>query len=83
MANTSAEFWNSLLFFDSYENRARLWNGYLGWKLPHHIKEENEAEEGWPKLIVTPPEGGWLELTEEEKARIEKFAEHFGGHHRW
>lgn len=80
MAKTSTEFWKSLLFLDDYENRARLWNGYLGWKLPHYVREEKETEEGWPNLTVVPPDGGWPELTEEEKARIEKFAENFGGH---
>ena len=35
------------------DQRVRLWNGYLGWKLPPRIKGECE------------PLSGWLQLTEE------------------
>ena len=81
MANSNTEFWLSLLFFDDYANhRAWFWNGYLGWKLPLRVKDESVNKEVWPKLIVAPPEGGWPELTKKEKAKIDKLAEHYGGH---
>ena len=78
MTNINTNFWIGLLFLgDDVERRSRFWNGYLGWR--PHVKEENEKE-GWPKLIVDPPGGGWPELTESDEVRIEKLAEHYGGH---
>ena len=43
-------------------------------------KEEIEPKKSWPKLIVEPPDGGWPELTEEEKESIENLAGTYGGH---
>ena len=62
------------------DQRVRLWNGYLGWKLPPRIKGECEPDGGFPKLVVNPPDGDWPELTEEEKEIIEALAEQHGGH---
>ena len=60
MANEHTEFWLALLDQSHDTNqRARLWNGCLGWKLPRQIKGEGEPQSGWPKLIVDPPDGGW------------------------
>ena len=62
------------------EERTRLWNGYLGWKLPANVKEDKESGYVWPKLIVEPPDGGWPELTKEDKIMFEMSASEHGGH---
>ena len=81
MSETNAKFWIDLLSLSEHkEYRTRCWNGYLGWKLPLHIKEDIEPQNGFPKLIVVPPDGGWPKLTKKEMAKIEMLAEHFGGH---
>lgn len=89
MANEHTEFWLALLNqSQDVDQRTRLWNGYLGWKLPPRIKGEGEPQQGWPKLIVAPPDGGWPELTEEEQEIIQTLAKEHGGrpefkHHRY
>ena len=48
----NALFWLSLLPSDQVEDkvqRARLWNGYLGWKLPPDIKEKREDDGSFPQ----------------------------------
>ena len=81
MANANALFWiNLLLLGNDKEHRSRIWNGYLGWKLPPHVKEENESKEGWSEIIVNPPDGGWPKLTESDEVRIETLAQSYGGH---
>ena len=78
---SNAAFWLALLAQgQDMDQRARLWNGYLGWKLPPRIKGECEPQSGWPQLVVRPPDGGWPELTEEEKEIMEALAEQHGGH---
>ena len=78
---SNAEFWLGLLAQDQdIDQRVRLWNGYLGWKLPSHIKGESEPHSGRYQLVVRPPEGGWPKLTKEEKETIEALAEQHGGH---
>ena len=80
MADKHTNFWIALLNLgNAPATRARLWNGYLYWKLPDTIKT-GEHQEGWPKLVVNPPEGGWPELTGEEKETIEALARKHGGH---
>ena len=80
MANEHTEFWLALLAQGrDMDQRVRLWNGYLGWRLPPHVKGECELQSGWPQLIVDPPDGGWPELTKEEYEIIEKLAEEHGG----
>ena len=75
------EFWLALLDQDhDTDQRARLWNGYLGWKLPPRIKGEGEPQSSWPKLIVDPPDGGWPELTAKERQILETLAREHGGH---
>ena len=61
-------------------HRVRLWNGYLGWKLPSRIKGEVDPSGGWPQLIVSAPDSGWPELTVEEKETIEELADTHDGH---
>ena len=81
MANKHTEFWLALLNLGKdADHRVRLWNGYLGWKLPPKIKGEIEPRGGWPQLIVDAPDGGWPELTGEDEETIEILAEAHGGH---
>lgn len=81
---SNAAFWLALLDMEQdIDQRARLWNGYLGWKLPPRIKGESEPHSGRYQLVVRPPEGGWPELTDEEKELIEALAEQHGGHPDW
>ena len=81
MANEHTDFWLALLnLHNDVEHRAQIWNGYLGWKLPPHIKEEIDPKGGWPKLIVDPPDGGWPELTKKDQETIENLANAHGGH---
>ena len=80
---SNAAFWLALLPNDRVEDidqRTRLWNGYLGWKLPSRIKEKREDDGSFPQWFIPPPEGGWPELTDEEKEVIESLAEQHGGH---
>ena len=78
---SNAAFWLALLDMgQDIGQRARFWNGYLGWKLPPRIKGEGEPYDGWPQLIVDPPDGGWPELADKEKETIETLAEQNGGH---
>ena len=67
MANEHTAFWLALLDqgFDAHK-QARLWNGYLGWKLPPQT--------------VDPPDGGWPELTQEEHEILKTVAEEHGGY---
>ena len=81
MANKHTAFWLALLNgnHDS-DQRARLWNGYLGWRLPPKFKGEGPASAGWPKLIVHPPKGGWPKLSDEDKNTLDELASTNGGH---
>ena len=67
MANERTAFWLALLDqgLDTHK-QARLWNGYLGWKLPPQT--------------VDPPDGGWPELTQEEYEILKTVAEEHGGY---
>ena len=81
MANRHIDFWLALLSLGKDANhRVRLWNGYLGWKLPSRIKGEVDPSGGWPQLIVSAPDSGWPELTVEEKETIEELADTHDGH---
>lgn len=81
MSDTNGKFWLAVMRLTAdAEERIRLWNGYLGWKLPTNIKEDKESGYVWPKLIVEPPDGGWPELTKEDKAMLEMQASAHGGH---
>ena len=79
MANEHTAFWLALLDQgQDLDQRARLWNGYLGWKLPQI--EKGKPQRGWPNLIVNPPDGGWPALTREEREILDTVAEEHGGH---
>lgn len=81
MANKHNEFWFALLEKgQDMDQRTRLWNGYLGRRLPPKVKGECEQQSGWPQLIVDPPDGGWPQLTGEEHELLEALAEAHGGH---
>ena len=81
MVNKHTEFWLALLNLGKDAgHRVRLWNGYLGWKLPPKIKGEMGPRTGWPQLIVDAPDGSWPELTGEDKETIEILADTHGGH---
>ena len=81
MANEHTKFWLALLAQgQDMAQRVRLWNGYLGWRLPPHIKGEGEPQSGWPQLIVDPPDGGWPELIDEEYESIKMLAKEHGGY---
>lgn len=84
MANENNDFWFALLSLDrDPDQRVRLWNGYLDWKLPPETKGEGKAKEGWPKLAIHPPSSGWPELTEEDKYFLDRLASGHGGHPEW
>ena len=81
MANKHTEFWLALLDLGKgADHRARLWNGYLGWKLPSKIKGKIDPKGGWPQLRIAPPDGGWPKLTKEDGEIIETLARDHGGH---
>ena len=81
MPNEHTDFWFALLAQGQDTNqRVKLWNGYLGSRLPPRLKGEGEPQSGWPQLLVDPPDGGWPELTKEEYEIIEMLAEEHGGH---
>ena len=62
----------------SPEQRVRLWNGYIGYKLLPDIRDWLESQRGESRLVVDPPEGGWPELTDQEKESIEALASSHG-----
>ena len=81
MANEHTSFWLALLNWNhDSDQRARLWNGYLGWKLPPRAKGEGATSAGWPQLTVHPPKGGWPELSDEDKNILDELAGANGGH---
>ena len=81
MANEHTTFWLALLNRDHDPvRRARLWNGYLGWKLPRAAKGEGDIAPSWPQLVVHPPSGGWPELSDEDKGILDELANAHGGH---
>lgn len=81
MRSTNTPFWLSLWNFDCpTDQRVRLWNGYLGWKLPQLITGDGTSQKGWPQLVVHPPSDGWPNLTAEEKDKLEELASSCGGH---
>ena len=62
----------------SPEQRVRLWNGYIGYKLLPDIRDWLESQRGESRLVIDPPEGGWPELTDQEKESIEALASSHG-----
>lgn len=83
MSDIHAPFWVALMnHHGDREQRARLWNGYLGWKLPPRLRGE-VPQSGWPQLVVTAPPGGWPDLSEEDKSLMDDLAAANGGHPSW
>ena len=80
MTDQHKEFWIDLLrLSEDADQRARLWNGYLGEHLPRGVLEPTSSTD-WPKLIVEPPPCGWPCLTTEESLAIKELVEKHGGH---
>lgn len=83
MSNDHTPFWLALIDRSAdREGRARLWNGYIGWKLPQSLRGE-VARSGWPQYVVEAPPQGWPELTDDEKSLLDDLAEAHGGHPSW
>lgn len=83
MSEAHTAFWVALLnHHEDGERRARLWNGYLGWKLPPTLRGE-VPQQGWPQLIVDAPPGGWPELSKDDEALLNHLATTHGGHPAW
>ena len=70
MSGIRSLFWRELIYVktDTVE-RERLWHGYLGWKLPCHVK-----------AATVPPAGDWPPLDGSEKEALDALAESCGGH---
>ena len=70
MANDYAPFWLELLdFSDDIDERARIWNGYIG----QQLQSKRETVE------IEPPEGGWPTLDFKQQERIAMAAASCGG----
>ena len=73
------QFWLALLTHPcSVEQRSRIWNGYLAWKLPQDFQHEI-------RNVGNPPFNQFarnerLQLSEEEKTELDALAEKHGGH---
>lgn len=81
MADEHTAFWLALLAQGrDAKQRARLWNGYLGWKLPPERKGREEPRPGWLPPIIGSPDGGWPELTREEHEILDAIAKEHGGY---
>ena len=81
MSNGNIGFWLALLGRGgSDEQRIRLWNGYIGWRLPLDIGPWLESQAYESKPMISPPADGWPELTTGEKESIEALAVDHGGH---
>ena len=81
MSQEKAHFWKALLEISTDpEERIRLWNGYLKWKLPSRVLDTARSRSGWPDPQIGPPPGGWPELSPEDTRRLDRLAEDNGGH---
>ena len=73
------QFWLALLTHPAdVEQRLRVWNGYLAWKLPSDFQHEI-------RNVGKPPFNQFarnerLQLKEEEKAELDALADRYGGH---
>ena len=83
MSNNHTPFWLALLNHCGHQDDGhRLWNGYIGWKLPSGLRGE-ASRSGWPKSVVHAPAEGWPELTRDEKSALDELAQANGGHPNW
>ena len=81
MPNSSnhMQFWLALLAYRvDTEQRSRIWNGYLAWKLPGSLfhKIHNVGKPPFNRFALGLP----LQLTEEEKNSLDALADSYGGH---
>lgn len=71
MAKIKKSFWVALIeHCQEYEDPVRLWNGYIGWKLSEHFREEE-------------PQFGWPALASNEMDLLNKIAANCGGYQSW
>ena len=83
MPNGDTAFWLALVGHPcDQEQRARLWNGYIGWKMPPSLRGE-KPRSGWPQYVVHAPPGGWPELTTDEISELDTLAKEHGGFPTW
>ena len=83
MPNAHTAFWRALLDYARHQGqRAWLWNGYIGWKLPPELRTETPRS-GSRRHCVRPPPFGWPELTESERSELDILAGKHGGHPTW
>ena len=81
MSKGNIGFWLALLEKGgSDEQRIRLWNGYIHWKLTSDFRPRFESQSYKSIPTISPPVDGWPELTLAEKVGIEALAEEHGGH---
>lgn len=81
MSNGNIGFWLALLGKGgSDEQRIRLWNGYIGWRLLLDIRPRLESQAYESKPTISPPSDSWPILTTEEKESIEALAVDHGGY---
>ena len=81
MSQNQVHFWKALLEVSTDpDERIRLWNGYLGWKLPSRVLDTASPKTQWPDLRIDPPGGGWPQLSTGDKTRLERMAEASHGH---
>lgn len=83
MPNGDTAFWLALLRHPcDQKKRARLWNGYIGWKMPPRLRGKKPSS-NWPDYVVHAPPGGWPELTADEISELETLAMEHGGFPTW
>ena len=73
------QFWLALLAYPvDIEQRSRIWNGYLAWKLPGNFLHEirNVGNPPFNQFAL----GQRLQLTEDEKSSLDALADSYGGH---
>ena len=81
MSRQNTNFWHALLEISTdLEERARLWNGYLGLNLPAWSLDIERPKSGSPDPQIAPPTGGWPQLSSTDKATLDRIALRCGGH---
>lgn len=85
MAKVIKSFWVALIeYCQEYEDPVRLWNGYVGWKLPNKLTgEKPQSCLSRRQYVVDAPPDCWPELTGDEKSLLDQIAEECGGHPSW
>ena len=85
MAKSIESFWVALIkYCQEYEDPVRLWNGYVGWKLPNKLRGEKARScLSGPHYVVDAPSDGWPKLTDNEKSLLDQIAAKCGGHPSW